>query len=149
MKFVAGHTLAGAVVILGTLMVTLVFYVIGLASSPQGIETPVAVLPEFLALMFTVGVFAVLVSTASFLLSVLLTWLRTKRNFPAWLPVVTIPVLAFVVVLLVFGRTIDKGFVAAVSGAAFVYFGTYWTILTSSGAVLDFFSRKFWNRKTA
>jgi hypothetical protein len=92
--------------------------------------------------MFMAGVFAVIVSTASFLTSVLLTWIRTKRRFPAWLPVFVIPLLAFIVVLLAFGRTRDRGFVGVVTGAAFVYFGVYWTLLTSSGAVLDFCRRK-------
>jgi hypothetical protein len=142
LKFIAGHVLAGAVVILGTLIVTLVGFVIGLATAPQGIDTPVAVIPEFLMLMFGAGFFAVLVSTASFLLSALLTWLRTKRNFPAWLPVIFVPVLTFVVVRLVFGQTKGMSFVATVTGTAFVYFGIYWTLLTSSGAVLDFLGRK-------
>ncbi len=147
LKFVVGHVLAGAVVILGTLLVALACYVIGLATAPHGIDTPAAVIPEFLTLMFMVGVFALVASTASFLISVLLTWLRTKRHFPAWLPVVTIPLLTFVVVLVIFGRTRDMSFVAVVTGMAFVYFGIYWVLLTSSGAVLDFLRRKLFRQK--
>lgn len=147
LKFAVGHVLAGAVVILGTLLVTVVSYVIGLATAPHGIDTPVAVIPEFLMLVFTAGVFAIIISTASFLISVLLTWLRTKRYFPAWLPIVAIPLLTFVVVLLVFGRTKDMNFVETMTGTAFVYFGVYWALLTSSGAVLDFFRRKLSRQK--
>jgi hypothetical protein len=149
LKFVVGHVLAGAVVILGTLFVTFVCYVFGLATAPHGIDTPVAVIPEFLTLMFMVGVFAVILSTASFVVSVLLTWLRAKRRFPVWLPVAAIPLLTFIVVLLLYGRTRDMSFVAVVTGTAFVYFGIYWTLLTSSGAVLDFFRRKLSSQKTA
>jgi hypothetical protein len=149
LKFVVGHVLAGAVVILGTLLVALVCYVIGLATAPHGIDTPVAVIPEFLSLMLMAGVFAVIASTASFLISVLLSWLRAKLRFPAWLPVVGVPLLTFVVVLPAFGRTRDMSFVAVVTGTAFVYFGVYWTLLTSSGAVLDFFHRKLSSQRTA
>ena len=149
LKFVVGHVLAGAVVILGTLFVALVCYVIGLATAPHGIDTPMAMIPEFLTLMFMAGVFALVVSTSSFLISVLLTWLRTKRHFPAWLPVIVVPVLTYIAVLLAFGRTMDMAFMAAVTGAAFVYFGIYWTLLTSSAAVLDFLRRRLSSQKTA
>ena len=142
LKFVVGHVLAGAVVIFGTLLVTFVCYVIGLATAPHGIDTPVAVIPEFLTLMFMAGVFAVIVSSASFLISTLLNWLRTKRSFPAWLPVLAIPLFTFAVVVFAFGQTRGLSFVAVVTGTAFVYFGIYWTLLTSSGAVLDFCRRK-------
>jgi hypothetical protein len=143
LKFIVGHVLAGAVVILGTLLVTSVCYMVGLATAPQGIDTPVGVIPEFLMLMLMAGVFAVIASTASFVISALLTWLRTKQQFPAWLPVVLMPLLTFVVVLLGFGQTRGMDFVAFVTGLAFVYFGIYWILLTSSSAVLDFARRKF------
>jgi hypothetical protein len=149
LKFTIGHVLAGGVAILGTLLVTLVCYIIGLATASHGIDTPMAVIPEFLMLMFMAGVFAVIASTASFLISILLTWLRTKRHFPAWLPIVVIPMFTFIVVLLTFGQTRGLDFVAVVTGAAFVYFGIYWTLLASSGAVLDFFRRKLSSQKTA
>jgi len=149
LKFIVGHVLAGAVVILGTLLVTLVCYLVGLATAPQGIDTPAAVLPEFLMLMLMVGVFAVIASTASFVISALLTWLRTKRQFPAWLPVIVIPLITFVVVLLAFGQTRGMDFVALATGLAFVYFGIYWTLLTSSSAVLDFARRKLSRERTA
>jgi hypothetical protein len=141
-KFIIGHVLAGTVLILGTLLVVLVCYIIGLATAPQGIDTPAAVIPEFLMLMFMAGVFAVIASTASFLISVFLTCLRTKRQFPAWPPVIVVPLLTFVVVLLAFGQTRGMSFVALVTGLAFVYFGIYWTLLTSFSAVLDFARRK-------
>jgi hypothetical protein len=80
---------------------------------------------------------------------VFLTWLRAKRRFPAWLPVVGVPLLTFIVVLLVFRETRDMSFVAVVTSLAFVYFGIYWTLLTSSGAVIDFFRRKLSIQKTA
>ena len=143
LKFLVGHILAGAVVILGTLLVTFVCYIIGLATASGGIDTPVAEIPMFLMLMFMAGVVAVSASTGSFLISVLLTWLRSKRRFPAWLPVIGIPLLAFVAVFLIHGQTKDMVFVAIVTGAVFVYFGIYWTLLTSSSAVLDFLRRKF------
>jgi hypothetical protein len=149
LKFLVGHILAGAVVMLGTLFITFVCYVVGLATAPEGIDTPVAEIPFFLMLMLMAGVFAVVASTASFLTSVFLTWLRTKRRFPAWLPVVAIPLLTFIVVLLGFGRTRGMDFVAVVTGSAFVYFGIYWTLLTSSGAVLDFLRRKLSRHETA
>lgn len=142
LKFVAGHVLAGAVIILGTLFVTFACYVIGLATAPHGIDTPVAVIPEFLTLMFMAGIFAVIASTASFLISALLVWLRTKRHFPAWLPLVVIPSATFILTLLIFGPTRGLDFVGLMTALAFVYFGTYWTLLTSSGAVLDFLRRK-------
>jgi hypothetical protein len=149
LKFVVGDVLAGAVVILGTLLVTGVCYLFGLATAPRGIDTPVAVIPEFLALMFTAGVFAVFLSTASFVVSVLLTWLRTKRHFPAWLPVIALPLVTFLVVLLLYGRTRDMSFVAVVTGLAFLYFGIYWTLFTSSGAVIDFLRWKLSSQKAA
>ena len=149
LKFLVGHILAGAVVIVGTLFVTFLCYVIGLATAPEGIDTPVAEIPLFLMLMLMAGAFAVVASTASFLTSVLLTWLRTKRRFPAWLPVLAVPLLTFVVVLLAFGRTRGMDFVAVVTGSTFVYFGIYWTLLTSSGAVLDFLRRKLSRHQTA
>ena len=148
LKFVVGHVLAGAVVILGTLLVTLLCYIISLATAPHGIDTPMAVIPEFLALMFMAGVFAVIASTASFLISILLTWLRSKRRFPAWLPVVVIPLITFVAVYLIYGRTRDMGFVGVATGLAFLYFGIYWTLLMTSEAVLDFFRRKCSAHKT-
>jgi Na+/H+ antiporter NhaB len=149
LKFIVGHVLAGAVVILGTLLVALICYLIGLATAPHGIDTPVAVIPEFLMLMFMAGGFAVIASTASFLISTLLTWLRTKRRFPVWLPVVVVPLFTFIVVLLGFGETRGWDFVAVVTGSAFIYFGIYWTLLASSGAVLDFLRRKLSSQKTA
>jgi drug/metabolite transporter superfamily protein YnfA len=149
LKFIVGHVLAGAVVILGTLFVTFVCYIVALATAPHGIDTPVAVIPEFLTLMFMAGVVAVVASTGSFLLSVLLMWLRSKRHFPAWLPIAVIPLLALLVVLLIFGRTKDMGFVAVVTGGVFLYFGIYWTLLTSSAAVLDFIRRKLSGQKAA
>jgi hypothetical protein len=148
-KFLVGHILAGAVVILGTLFVTFVCYIIGLATASGGIDTPMAEIPLFLMLMFMAGVVAVSASTGSFLISVLLTWLRSKRRFPAWLPVIAIPLLAFVVVFLIHGQTKDMAFVAIVTGAVFVYFGIYWTLLTSSSAVLDFLRRKFMGEEIA
>jgi hypothetical protein len=149
LKFIVGHVLAGAVVILGTLLVALVCYIIGLAAAPHGIDTPVAVIPEFLMLMFMAGVFAVIASTASFLISVLLTWLRTKRRFPVWLPVVVVPLFTFIVVLLGFGETRGLDFVAVVTGSAFIYFGIYWTLLTLSNALLDFARRKLSRERPA
>ena len=147
LRFIVGHVLAGAVVILGTLLVTLVCYIVGLATARQGIDTPVAVIPEFLMVMFMAGVFAVIASTVSFLISALLTWFRTKRQFPAWLPVLVIPLLTFIVVLLAFGQTRGMDFVALVTGLAFVYFGIYWTLLMSSSAVLDFARGKLSSRE--
>jgi hypothetical protein len=149
LKFMVGHILAGAVVILGTLLVTFVCYIIGLATASEGIGTPVAEIPLFLMLMLMAGVVAVSASTGSFLISVLLTRLRSKRRFPAWLPVIAIPLLAFVVVFLIFGKTKDMAFVAIVTGAIFVYFGIYWTLLTTSSAVLDFLRRKFMGQEIA
>ncbi|MGZ4974156.1 MAG: hypothetical protein ACXWDN_15450 [Limisphaerales bacterium] len=148
LKFVVGHVLAGAVVIIGTLLVTLACYIVGIATATHGIDTPVAVIPEFLMLMFMAGVFAVIASTASFVISVLLTWLRAKRQFPAWLPVIVIPLLTFIVVLLAFGQTRGMDFVGLVTGLAFIYFGIYWALLTSSSAVLDFARRKFSRERT-
>ena len=148
LKFVVGHVLAGAVVILGTLLVTFVCYLLGLATAPAGIDNPIAMIPEFLALMFMAGVFAVVLSTASFGVSVLLTWLRTKRHFPVWLPVIAVPLVTFLVVLLLYGRTRDMSFVAVVTGLVLVYFGIYWTLLTSSGAVIDFLRRMFSSQET-
>jgi hypothetical protein len=147
LKFIVGHVLAGAVIILGTLFVTFVCYIVGLASAPQGIDTPVAEIPFFLTLMFMVGVFAIGVSTGSFLISTLLQWLRTKWHFSVWLPVFVVPLLTFLVVLLAFGRTRDMAFVELVTGMAFVYFGIYWILLMSSAAVLDFFRRKLSRQK--
>jgi len=142
LKFVVGHVLAGAVLILGTLFFALVCYMVGLATTSQGIDSPVAVIPEFLSLMFMAGAFAVVVSTGSFLISSLLQWLRSKRHFPVWLPFFFVPLLTFVVVFLAFGQTRDMTFVALVTGMAFVYFGIYWALLTSSATVLDFIRRK-------
>ena len=148
LKFLVGHILAGAVVILGTLFVTFVCYVAGLATAPHGIDTPVAEIPLFLTLMFMAGVVAVIASTGSFLISVLLTWWRSKQCFPAWLPIVVIPLLAFVVVYLIYGRAKDMAFVSIVTGGVFVYFGIYWTLLTSSSAVLDFLRRSLSRQRT-
>ena len=148
-KFLVGHVLAGATVIVGTLLVALVCYVVGLATAPHGIDTPMAVIPEFLTLMFLAGAFAVSASTGSFLISLLLTWLRTKRHFPVWLPVMLVPVLTFIVVLVVCGRSKGMSFMAVVTGAAFVYFGIYWGLLTSSAAVLDFLRRRVSSQMTA
>ncbi|MDB6021605.1 MAG: hypothetical protein JWQ04_1462 [Pedosphaera sp.] len=142
LKFLVGHILAGAVIILGTLLFTFVCYVAGLATAPHGIDTPVAVIPEFLMLMFMAGLVAVIASTGSFLISTLLTWLRTKRHFPAWLPIAVVPLVAFLIIFLIFGRTKDLAFIAAGAGGVFVYFGIYWTLLTTSAAVLDFIFRK-------
>jgi hypothetical protein len=147
LKFVAGHILAGAVIIFGTLFVAFVCYLAGLATAPQGIATPFAVIPEFLMLMFTVSVFAVIVSTSSFLVSALLQWLRSKRHFPVWLPLLLIPVLTFLLVLVMFARTRGMAFVALITGMTFMYFGVYWTLLTSSAAVLDFLRHKLSRQK--
>lgn len=147
LKFVVGHFLAGAIVILGTLLVTCMCYLIGLANAPHGIDTPVAMIPEFLSLMFMAGVVAVAASTGSFLISSFLIWLRAKRQFPAWLPIFVIPTVAFVTVFLIFGRTKDMIFVTVLTGAVFVYFGVYWTLLTSSSAVLDYVHQKLSNRE--
>ena len=149
LKFMAGHVLAGAVVILGTLFATLIFYVVGLATAPNGIDTPVAVIPEFLMLMCIAGVFAFVASTGSFLISILLTWLRSKMRFPVWLPIAVIPLVAFLVVVLIYGRTKDMRFMSVVTGGVFVYFGIYWTLLTSSAALLDFIRAKLSGQKTA
>ena len=148
LKFLVGHILAGAVVIFGTLFVTFVCYVLGLTTAVHGIEMPAAEIPFFLTLMFMAGVVAVTASTGSFLISVLLTWLSSKRHFPAWLPIIAIPLLAFVVVFLMFGQTKDMIFVAVVTGGVFIYFGIYWTLLTSSSAVLDFLRRSLSRQRT-
>lgn len=55
--------------------------------------------------------------------------------------------LTLVVVLLSHGLRNDLSFVAAVTGTAFVYFGIYWTLLTSSGVVVDFVRRQFRARR--
>lgn len=149
LKFIVGHVLAGAVIILGTLFVTLVCYVVGLATAPQGIDNPVAVIPEFLALMFLAGVFAVAASTCSFLISAFLQWLRSKQYFPVWLPLFVVPLLTSLVAFLAFGRTGDRAFGWIETGMTFVYFGIYWTLLTSSAAVLDFLRRKLSGQKAA
>ena len=148
LKFIVGHVLAGAVVIFGTLLVALVCYIIGLARAAHGIDTPAAEIPFFLTLMCMAGLFALIASTGSFLVSTLLTWLRAKRHFPAWVPVVAIPLMTFGFVLPVFGRSKGLDFVAVVTGAVFIYFGIYWALLMSSAAFLDFFRRKF-SRHTA
>jgi hypothetical protein len=148
MKFVLGHVLAGAALIVGTLSVTFMCYIVGLTKSSDSFDTPAAEIPLFLYLMFMAGIFAVIASTSSFLISVLLTWVRMKRHFPAWLPVVIVPLLTFVVVVLIFGRTKDMAFVALVTGLAFLYFGIYWTLLLSSAAVLDFVRHRFSRPKT-
>jgi hypothetical protein len=149
LKFIIGHVLAGATIILGTLFVTFVCYLLGLAKAHDSFDTPAAELPFFLSLMFMSGIFAVIASTVSFLISVFLTWLRTKRRFSVWLPIVVVPLLTFIVVLPVFGRTRGLDFVWVATGLAFLYFGIYWTLLTSSGAVLDFLRRIFSRRTTA
>lgn len=142
LKFIVGHVLAGAVVILGTLLVTLVCYIVGLATDSKGLDTPVAEIPFFLSLMFMAGVAAIIASTSSFLISIFLLWLRSKRPFPFWLPILMVPLLTSVFVLLIFGSAKDMQFMAATTGMAFVYFGIYWTILMSSSAVLDFLRSK-------
>jgi len=147
LKFIVGHILAGATIILGTLLVTVVCYVVGLTNDPHGIDTPVAEIPLFLTLMFMAGIFAVIVSTGSFVLSTLLQWLRPKLHFPVRLPPFVVALLTFMVMLLRFGADGDVAFVALVTGMSFVYFGIYWTLLTCSAAVLDFFQRKLLSRK--
>ena len=132
-----GHGLAGAVVILGTLLVTAVCYISGLGAEPHGMNTPVAVVSGFLKLMCAAGVLAVIASATLFLLSVFLMWFRTKRRFPLWLPVVIVPLLACFVVLF-FG---DLELVATMTSAAFIYFGIYWTLLISFSPLLDFLRR--------
>ena len=149
LKFIVGHVLAGAVVILGTLLVTLVCYVVGISTTPDGIDTPAAEVPAFLMLMLTVFLAAITASTGSFVISVFLTWLRTRWKFPAWLPVLVIPSLAFLVLFLIFGRSKDIGFIGLLTGAVFFYFGLYWTLLASSSALLDFLRRKLWKQKAA
>ena len=146
LKFVLGHILAGAVVIFGSLLVALVCYAFGLSTATHGIESPFAVIPEFLSVMFMVGFLAVIISTVCFLISVLLVWLRAKCHFPAWIPVVGVPIVAFVV-LLAFRGASDMRFGALMAGLSFVYFGVYWTILTLSGVVLDFLCRMVSNKK--
>jgi hypothetical protein len=137
-----GHILAGAVIISGTLLFTLVCYFFGLATSSYGIDTPAAVIPEFLALMFMASVFAVAVSTGAFILSTLFQWLRSKWHFPVWLPLIIVPPLTFLVTLLVFGRARGLEFAALVTGMSFLFFSIYWTLFVSSGAVLDFIRHK-------
>ena len=137
-KFMVGHALAGAVVILGTLLVAAVGYIIGLSTAPKGVNTPASVIPDFFKLMFTAGVVAVIVAATSFLVSVFLMWFRTRRLFPLWLPLLVVPALACFVVLF-FG---DLEFVATMTSASFIYFGVYWTLLLSSGAVLDFLHQR-------
>ena len=149
LKFIIGHVLAGATIILGTLLVTFVCYLLGLVKAHNSFDTPAAEIPFFLTLMFTSGVFAVIASSASFLISVLLTWLRTKRPFSVWLPIILVPLLTFIVILPAFGRTRGFDFVWAATGLAFLYFGIYWTLLTSAGAVIDFLRRIFSRRTTA
>ena len=148
LKFIIGHVLAGAVVISGTLLVAFVCYIIGLTTAAGGIDTPPAEFSLFLMIMFMTAVFAVMASTASFLVSVFLTWLRTKRPFPVWAPILLVPVLTLAIILPIFRKTQGIDFVLVVTGVAFVYFGIYWTILTSSAAVLDFLRQSFF-RKTS
>jgi hypothetical protein len=131
-KFMVGHALAGAVVILGTLLVAAIGYIMGLASAPKG--SAGSVIPGFFKLMFTASVVAVIVAATSFLTSVFLMWFRTKRHFPLWLPVLIVPPLACFVALF-FG---DLEFVATMTSASFIYFGIYWALLLSSSALLDF-----------
>ena len=148
LKFVLGHVLAGMAVMVGTVLFAAACYLILLATAPEGIENPVAGIPEFLMLMFMAGVFAVAVSTGLFLISVFLTVLRSKRSFPVWLPVLIVTLVAFAAACLALAGTGDWASIVFLTVASFVYFGTYWTILTSSAAVLDFFRRKFSRTKT-
>jgi hypothetical protein len=143
LKFLVGHILAWAVVILGTLGVTLAGYVWGLSTTPDAMDTPVAAFAAFLGVMIMTGLFAVGASTGCFLVSVLLSWLRSQKQFPVWLPVILVPTVTFFFMLLLVWGTQDLSFVGLVTGLVFVYFGVYWTLLTFSGAVLDFFRRRF------
>ena len=138
-----GHVLAGATVILGTLLVTAVGYFAGLVTSPGGIENPVAVIPEFLSLMLMCGAYAVIASTCSFLISVLLQWVRSKWLFPVWLPLIVVPLVTLLVTLPLFEQTRGLPFVELVTGTAVIYFGIYWLVLATSAAVLNYLKRKW------
>ena len=148
LKFLVGHLLASGIVSLGTVLVTVVCYFIGLTRSHDSFDTPAAEIPLFLMVMFAALVLAAIASAGSFVISVFLTWLRTKRPFSAWLPVFIIPVLTFLATLPVFGAARGIDFVWTVTGLTFVYFGIYWTLLTSSGALLDFLRKKFSKQTT-
>ena len=138
--------MAGTGIILGTLLVAVICYAVGLANVPNGIDTPAAVIPEFLALMFVAGILGVAASTGAFLISIFLQWLRSKWTFSVWLPLLLVPSLVFLVTLLTVGPTRGMDFVVLVTGMAFLHFGIYWTLLSLSGVFLDFFRRLLWKK---
>jgi hypothetical protein len=148
LKFLVGHILAGAVVILGTLGVMLAGYAWGLSTTPDAMDTPVAAFAAFLGVLIMTALFAVGASAGCFLVSVLFTWMRSQKHFPVWLPVIFLPTVTFFFMLLLFWGTQDLSLVGIVTGLVFVYFGVYWTLLTFSGAVLDFIRRRLAERKT-
>ena len=137
-KFVTGHILAGSTLIVGALLVMMACYLFGIATSSDGIDNPVAVVPEFLMLMFLTGCVAVAVSTGCFLASTLLTAIRSKRPFKPWLPVVLSPIFGFPIAYSLFGRSDSQTFALVVAFALSACFALYWTVLVSSGALVDF-----------
>ena len=147
LRFFAGHMLAGTAVVLSTLLVTLVCYVLAAATSPHGAGNLLEPMPSFAAFMFAGFVVALIAAAGSFLLSIVLTWLRSKKHFPGWLPVAIVPLVALVVLLLLFGQVQYTIFIAIVTGSVFVCFGIYWTVLASSPAVLGFVRRQLCREK--
>jgi drug/metabolite transporter superfamily protein YnfA len=147
LKLLVRHVLAGAIIILGTLFVAFAIYAVGLLTSSDGIDTPVAEIPAFLMWMLMASVVAVVASTGSFLITAFLQWMRSKRHFSVWLPIVVMPVLTFLIVYLTCIQTKDMAFMASVTGGIFVYFTIYWIVVNSSAAVLDIIRRKLTGQK--
>ncbi len=142
LRFSAGHMLAGSAVVVSTLLVTLVCYALAAATAPHGAGNLLEPMPSFASFMFAGFVVALVAAAGSCLLSVVLTWVRSKKHFPGWLPVAIVPLVALVVLLLLFGQVQYTIFIAIVTGTVFVCFGIYWTVLTSSPAVLGFLRRQ-------
>jgi hypothetical protein len=143
LEFVVGHVQAGAGGIICSLVFALGSYAVGLYQSVDGgLDTPVAEFTFFMTLMFTIGLFAVAMSIGSFAVSTLLIWLRTKRRYPLWVPVLAVPLVTLFVVLMVFGGNRDLNFMEFATPLTLVCFGVCWTLLAFSAAVLDFIRRK-------
>ncbi len=139
LKFAISHVFAGIIVIFGSLFVTFSCYIITLIMNPHGIDNPIGIIPEVLALMFTAGLFAAGVSIASFVLSIILTWIRSKKRFHLILPILVTPILTFVIVSLIFREISEKGVFTTV--VLCLYFGVYWIALASSDVVIALFRK--------
>jgi hypothetical protein len=133
-KLPLAHLFAGGAVMGSTMIVSALCYVAGVATAPHAAGSVLDPMPSFTRWMLVGFALAVFGSFSAFIVSLVMTWVRKRWAFPRLVPIVVVPLLAFIAMLLFFGQVEHTIMIVLTTVATFAWFGIYWTVLTFSCA---------------